>query len=300
MAATESAHPALRVPVPGDGAGSGRWEDVAVLQDGTPVVVADPTALLEAVGSDAHAPLDELSTDARAQSSRYLQEVRDPGPLRAAIADTLRDHAGPDVDIAVEAGCAVGVDSRSLAAISRHVVAFDSNVAMVRVARRLLTGEPVPQWVRHEGRRASRLDPLQLTACANVTCIVGDALDPPIRSEAADVVLAANLVDSIHDPLTLLGQLDAILAPGGLLVLASPFDWHDHITPPELQLGGGLLDPDADGPEMVSRILAGETPWLPHLRHEVIAEDDVEWRVRTSDRSTTDYLVRIITTRKLR
>lgn len=62
--------------------------------------------------------------------------------------------------------------------------------------------------------------------------LLADALEPPLPGGAFDAVVALNLLDSCRDPLLLLQQMDALLAPGGTLVLASPFAWDPAITPP--------------------------------------------------------------------
>ena len=62
--------------------------------------------------------------------------------------------------------------------------------------------------------------------------LLADALEPPLPGAAFDAVVALNLLDSCRDPALLLQQMDALLAPGGVLVLASPFAWDAAITPP--------------------------------------------------------------------
>ena len=62
--------------------------------------------------------------------------------------------------------------------------------------------------------------------------VLADALDPPFRGEAFDAVLAVNLLDSCRDPFLLLQQADALLRPGGTLVLVCPFHWREEVTAP--------------------------------------------------------------------
>jgi len=60
----------------------------------------------------------------------------------------------------------------------------------------------------------------------------GDALDlPPVGM--FDLVLAANLIDRVRDPKKLLQKvLPALVRPGGVLLLTSPYTWSKEFTPP--------------------------------------------------------------------
>ena len=68
------------------------------------------------------------------------------------------------------------------------------------------------------------------------TKIIADILRPPFSAGSADAILALNILDSVRDPFLLLQQLDALLRPGGILLLSCAFAWADHVTPPEQQL----------------------------------------------------------------
>ena len=60
----------------------------------------------------------------------------------------------------------------------------------------------------------------------------GDALNLPMLG-MFDLVLAANLADRVKDPKRLLQKvLPALVQPGGLLLLTSPYTWSAEFTPP--------------------------------------------------------------------
>jgi SAM-dependent methyltransferase len=71
--------------------------------------------------------------------------------------------------------------------------------------------------------------------------LVADIVDPPFAAEAFGCIVLANVVDSCREPWILLQQVDALLRPGGRLLLACPFAWDDGITPPAKQLDEGQL-----------------------------------------------------------
>jgi putative 4-mercaptohistidine N1-methyltranferase len=68
-----------------------------------------------------------------------------------------------------------------------------------------------------------------------------DAYCLPAEMTNFDVVLVSNLLCEIPLPNTALGRMAgprALVRPGGLLVIASPFSWEENITPKDLWLGG--------------------------------------------------------------
>jgi len=269
--------------------------------DGIPILLAEPDGYLERVGDDVDAPLDGLRFPSLAYLSRYLPLLMAPSaPLRRAIRGALQEHLRAPARLAVELGCGVGVDLRTLADFADEVIGIDLSIAGLRAAQKQLAGEPVPLLRRIEGRSFTSDDPIHLPAVEGVYLAVGNALDPPLYAEVADVVLAVNLLDTVSDPLTLMGQIDAILKPGGLLILTTPLSWNEDITDPERALGGGVderwaLLGTAAG---LVELLSGRMPVLPYLRYDILAQSDVPWSLREHARSVTTYDVHVLVARK--
>ena len=71
--------------------------------------------------------------------------------------------------------------------------------------------------------------------------LLADALDPPFNADSFGTILLVNLLDSCRDPGLLIQQADALLRPGGRVLLASPFAYDDAITPPDRQLSPGAV-----------------------------------------------------------
>lgn len=63
--------------------------------------------------------------------------------------------------------------------------------------------------------------------------LLADAHDPPFLAESFDHVLLLNLLDSCREPYLVLQQADALLAPGGTLLISCAFAWQDSVTPRE-------------------------------------------------------------------
>lgn len=55
--------------------------------------------------------------------------------------------------------------------------------------------------------------------------LVGDAIDPPVAGASWDAVVCLNLFDQVDSPGILLGQMGALLKPGGWLLFACPYQF---------------------------------------------------------------------------
>jgi SAM-dependent methyltransferase len=276
---------------------------VRLTRDGIPLLVSDLDAYLQAFGEELEAELDEMPFSSLAYLARYVPMLLAPkAPLRRAVRDALRRHMkGDRVGLAVELGCSVGVDLRTLSALAHEVIGIDISIPALRAARVQLSGRSLPVFRRVEGRSFETEEPMQLPALDNVTLAVGNALDPPLFPEVADVAVAVNLLDTVRNPLSLVGQLDAILAPSGLLVITTPLSWNEEITPPEEALGGGTAGAWArlGTPAGLVELLSGRLPLLPYLRYEILEQTDVPWTVREHARMVTTYEVHVLVARKL-
>ncbi|MFT7583489.1 MAG: SAM-dependent methyltransferase [Myxococcota bacterium] len=294
-------HPALRVPVQGDGAGSGDWAGVHWV-DGIPILHAEAAQLLSLIGGDATSDLEALSYDAMRHVARYLPHVAVPDTLGLRLAEVLAKHAPADAGLAVDAGCSIGPHIRALRAVSEHVVGFDGNLAALRVAAAHLSGNAVQRPIRIEGHRFAWGEPVALPPCPGVTVVCADLLDPPLFPEVADIAIAMNVIDNVIEPVGLLGQLDAILKPGGLLIISSPFAWQDVYTKPENQLGGGTVPgfQQLGSEAAITQLLKGELPFLTHLDYAILETDDIPWQLREHARATYTYDVHLIAARKRR
>jgi len=66
----------------------------------------------------------------------------------------------------------------------------------------------------------------------------GDACNLPGDLGQFGCVLAANLVCRLPNPYQFLDRLPSLVAPGGTLVITSPYSWLEEFTPKNLWLGG--------------------------------------------------------------
>jgi 5-histidylcysteine sulfoxide synthase len=119
---------------------------------------------------------------------------------------------------ALDCGCGPGRSAVDLAAHFHEVVAFDFAPDLVD----LLT--------KPNGRKPE-----------NVKAFVGDATkmttDTNITGQF-DLIVGANLVDRLPDPSVWIEQSKALLRPGGVLAVLSPFTWLEKFVPQDNWLGG--------------------------------------------------------------
>lgn len=102
--------------------------------------------------------------------------------------------------------------------------------------------------------------------------VLADACDPPFAAARFDTVLLFNLLDSCRDPFLLLQQADALVRPGGALVLSCAFAWQDEITPPRLQIDEAFL-----------------LGYLAHRGYTLAESQDLAWPLQVSARTRHEH-----------
>lgn len=287
--------------------------------DTIPIILADPAAHLArfAVGvleRDLHPETAALLAEAGPDGAPYAHLVEhlsiyldthwgdcatppSDGPGAgfglAAIATQLRARAQVPVERAIELGCNVGRGLYELGRGAKLVVGLDLELAALRRARCLVSGRPLEYARRIVGRHygVATLAP-QVPTPATVALICADALDPPLVPQTFDRVAALNIIDAVAAPPQLLSVVDGLCAPGGELLLASPYAWQSGIVAEEQRLGGA--DPAAD---LRHRLTGGVA-----LEARYRVEDDAElpWTLRRDARSATSYRVHWLRAQKPR
>lgn len=160
-------------------------------------------------------------------ATRCVSECIDPGALAPAAR-------------ALDLGCAVGRSSFELARHCQEVIGIDASGSFIRAALE----------IRRNGHlHFDRIDEGVLTS----RCVarvppeidrtrthfeIGDALKPRATLGDFDVVLAANLLCRLEDPIQLVLKFPQLVRPGGQLILVSPYSWSRDFTPFPKWLGG--------------------------------------------------------------
>ncbi len=144
---------------------------------------------------------------------------------------------------ALDLGCAVGRATFELAKEFELVTGIDFSARFVRVALQLKEKGNAYYELVEEGEVVSyheaRLAALGLErAAGRVEFFQGDATNLKPQFSGYDLILAANLLDRLSDPRRFLETIHERLAPGGILVITSPYTWLEEFTKKENWLGG--------------------------------------------------------------
>ncbi|MCX6969047.1 MAG: putative 4-mercaptohistidine N1-methyltransferase [Verrucomicrobia bacterium] len=155
------------------------------------------------------------------------------------VVTELADPARP-FDTALDLGCAVGRSSFELARSARSVLGIDFSSAFIRAAETLKREGELACHVPVEGERTELFAakvPADIDA-SRVRFETGDATALRADIGSFDIVLAANLLCRLPEPAKFLRRLPDLVAPGGQLLLGTPFSWLPEYTAPEHWIGG--------------------------------------------------------------
>ena len=141
---------------------------------------------------------------------------------------------------ALDLGCAVGRSSFELARLCVEVVGIDYSHRFVAAAEQVRTTGGMDYFRLDEGECGTLLR-ASLPAGVDperVRFEQGDAMALRGDLGSFDVVLMANLIDRLREPVRCLERLPQLVRPGGLLVVTSPYTWLQEYTPRQDWLGG--------------------------------------------------------------
>ncbi|XP_048732686.1 uncharacterized protein LOC125649291 [Ostrea edulis] len=141
---------------------------------------------------------------------------------------------------ALDIGCAVGRSSFELAREFQEVIGIDYSQSFVDACDHMRDlGEKV-YFVQDEGDLVTPLvakvpEDIEKARCSFEQ---GDACDLRHDLGSFGCVLAANLICRLHSPFDFLRRLIDLVAPGGVLVITSPYTWLEDFTDKENWMGG--------------------------------------------------------------
>jgi SAM-dependent methyltransferase len=128
-----------------------------------------------------------------------------------------------------------------------------------------------------------------------------DASALPFAAGSAGLIAALNLLDCVAEPSRQLGEQVRVLAPGGDLLLATPYDWSTRATQPGQWIGGhSQRAPHGGAAEDFLRALVTEGAHpsaVPGLvpRGEILR---FAWQTRLHDRSAVQYASHLLALRR--
>jgi hypothetical protein len=108
-------------------------------------------------------------------------------------------------------------------------------------------------------------------------------MDPPLVPQSFERVVALNVLDAVPSPPQVIAVADGLCAPGGELILASPYAWQSGIVADEHRFGG------ADPADHLRRRLADGDGL--EARYTIEDEAELPWTLRRDARSAVVYRV---------
>ena len=160
-------------------------------------------------------------------------------PVRV-VRECLEVASLPENARALDLGCAVGRSSFELARHCADVVGIDSSQIFIRAALHLKKTGSLGFDRADEGTLTSRCaaEVPHHVDRSRVHFEVGDVMKLRHTLGDFDVVLAANLICRLDDPIQLVLKFPRLVRPGGQLIIASPYTWSKEWTPSPKWLGG--------------------------------------------------------------
>ena len=148
---------------------------------------------------------------------------------------------------ALDIGCSVGRSAFEISDMFDAVDALDFSARFVQVGARMQEAGRIRYERQEEGELVTfqerTLEALGLTGdYSNISFLQQDATNMKPLFSGYDLVVAANLIDRLHDPARFLQDIPARMNVGGILLIASPYTWLEEFTPKEKWLGGFKRD----------------------------------------------------------
>mgnify|MGYP005845494591 CR=1 FL=1 len=140
---------------------------------------------------------------------------------------------------ALDVGCAVGGSAFELAKVCSKVLAIDYSRGFIHAAETLARAGVLESRMLVEAGKFAPFTarvPEEIDR-SRVSFAVGDAMALEPDLGPFDIVLAANLICRLPEPLRFIERLPGLVKPGGQLLLTTPFTWMEDYTPVQNWLG---------------------------------------------------------------
>lgn len=202
--------------------------------------------------------------------------------------------SAPPQGLWIDIGCSLGRGTFELAARTGQLaVGLDLNFSMLRLAEEFRRSGRARYPRRRVGLAFDFIDdPLPALPAADVSFWCADVAALPFAPAAFHGAIVMNMLDCVSSPLSLLLETGRVLTPGAEAILATPFDWAAGATEAAAWLGGHSQRASHDGSSLTElrRVLSpGADAGLDTGLFIEAERDHIPWRLRTNERSITEY-----------
>ncbi|XP_070576946.1 ubiquinone biosynthesis O-methyltransferase-like [Ptychodera flava] len=151
---------------------------------------------------------------------------------------------------ALDIGCGVGRISFELARKFEQVVGVDYSQNFVAACNQIKEDGHMNYELVDQGHLTTQLKALVPADIDRSRCIFqkGDACNLPLDIGQFGCVVAANVICRLYNPFDFLSRCESLVAPGGILVILSPYSFLEVFTPKKKWIGGYV---DNDGREVI-------------------------------------------------
>lgn len=158
-------------------------------------------------------------------------------PVRCVTECVDKDALSP-TSLGIDLGCAVGRSTFELARYCKHVTGVDNSQSFIEAAKLMQSEHTLKFQVPEEGAHSSYhtihlpsdLDPRK------VDFVCQDVME--LENKEYDIVLAANLICRLPNPLLFLENIHRHVSREGQLILTSPYSWLEEFCPQNYWLQG--------------------------------------------------------------
>lgn len=262
---------------------------------------AGPAAMAQPASGWLARALQQLATYAPAHWGQFAQPPLPAADLTWIDAWLPSDAALPAGPL-LALGCGPCGELPHMTRGQREIVALDNNLPLLAFAAAagdqqnlLLPFHPAAEEL---SSRPMTLPSRDRRTLSRVQLCCANALDPPFEAASFAAIVMCNLLDSVADPLTLLGQCEALLKPGGALLMSSPYHWQEHITPRDRR--PQRLWPDGIDIRIgMEALLTGEViPGFLDGLSLVRSEPELPWTIELHPGVAVRYVMHVMLLRK--
>jgi putative 4-mercaptohistidine N1-methyltranferase len=157
------------------------------------------------------------------------------------VKECVDTQALPQAAKAIDLGCAVGRSTFELARFCHKVVGVDKSPTFINAAKQMQQNHLVEYSITEEGSSQAQRKALlpQGVDSNRVEFRCADVMELVKEKESFDLVLAANLICRIPDPVQFLGNIHHLMNANGQLIIISPYSWSEEFTALDKWLLGG-------------------------------------------------------------